>query len=221
MRHEARAAGKFLRRIFKSSETVNLLSEFLRIVGIKRASDCGKAKHNRSGKSAGLGGFAFDLKSFFAFRIEEHGNFVTVLIAALINDLEHLGGSVRSERESLDGHVISLSANGDLRDGSVDDRTFEFWELRSVRLYSGHDNGNSSFDHRNGYRGWDLGVSGGDSRKSKSRGQRATKQGELCDEFHSGSSVAMRSDFRKRISCGVMANLATARRSRSGSWKES
>src|SRR5882757_765464 len=163
MRHEARAAGNFLECIFRSSEAPNLLDEFLRIVGIKGASDCGKAKHNRSGKSAGLGGFAFDLKSFLAFGIEEHGNFVAVLIAALVDDLKHLGGSVRSERESLDGHVISLSADGDLRDASVDDRTFEFWELRPfVRLYCCHDDRNSSFDHRNGYRGWDLRVGGGD-----------------------------------------------------------
>ncbi len=64
MGHETSATGNFLRRIFRSSETLDLLGKFLRIVGIKRASDCGKAKHNRSENQLAFDGLPLTLRAF-------------------------------------------------------------------------------------------------------------------------------------------------------------
>lgn len=64
MGHETSAAGDFFRCVFRLSETLNLLRELLRIFGIKRASDCGKAKHNRSGNQLAFEGLPLTLRAF-------------------------------------------------------------------------------------------------------------------------------------------------------------
>jgi len=87
------------------------------------------------------------------------------------------------------------------------------------------DDGNGGVDGSFGGSGSDgsgnLGVPVSSGAGRQSGEQRAADENGLAQEFHSESSVAMRSDFRKRISCGVMASFATTRFSGSVSLKES
>src|SRR5262249_58238315 len=71
-------------------ELANEVCEFSWIGGIKLPCNCGQAKHKTPRESDGLGSLAFDPVRLIRGRIEVNGDFVAVLVTALIDQLLHL-----------------------------------------------------------------------------------------------------------------------------------
>src|SRR5260221_12489566 len=135
---------------------------------------------SRKFESNRFGGFAFYFKGFFGVGIVEDGDFVAVLIAALVDDLEHFGRGFGGQRKCLNAHVIAFGAHGDLGDGRVEHGSFELGRLRTfMRLDGVDDDWNSFFGdgHGNGSRNLGAGSSGSERRKAG--GERAAKQSGL------------------------------------------
>src|SRR5262249_16995843 len=70
-------------------------------------------------ESDGLRGLALEFDRFQRGGIVVDGDFVAVLIAALIDDLLHLGGSSFGKRKGLDRLIVAFSASSDLGDVGV------------------------------------------------------------------------------------------------------
>src|SRR5579859_8175419 len=137
-------------------------------------------------------------------------------MAALVDDLLHLGSGNLRKSKGADRQVIALGAHGDLRDVGVHHGAFEFREPGGFGLDRIDDDRYCGVRHNRSDDG-NLGARRG--RQNSDGQQRSYAQSrEFGGEFHSISSVAMRSDFRKRTSCGVMVRRAMGLRS--GSWSK-
>src|SRR5215475_11593879 len=105
MRHEARFNTFFALFGNLLCELTNISCEFARIGGVELSCNCGEAKHTRSAKSDGLGSLAFDPDRLMRRRIVIHSYLVSVLIAALIDDLLHFGAGFGRKSKCLYTHL--------------------------------------------------------------------------------------------------------------------
>src|SRR5262249_26850630 len=138
-------------------------------------------------------------------RIVKDGDLVAVLISTFVDGLLHLCGRFFRQGERLYGRAIVPFAHGDLRNGGIHHRTFK---LRVSRLLMRLDRFDDDRDGRVDYH-WRRNL-----RRRHDCCARAKRSYDKCPdrscnrEFHSTSSVAMRSDLRKRTSWGVIVKRA-------------
>src|SRR5713226_544509 len=153
-------------------------------------------------------GFPFELHRFRRRGLEVNRHFVAVLIAALVDDFLHFRGGGFRKRERPDRHVIALCPHGDLSVIRVHYEAFKLIKsgLLWLWLHRSDDDGGRSIsdDDRHGRRTLRRSRRRKNARRCKH--QRQSQPGNLSDSLHSTSSVAIRSDFKNRTSCGVMAS---------------
>jgi len=150
--------------------------------GIESAGNSGKAKHGGSAKLGSFRGLTFDLEGFFGVGVEENGDLVAVLKAALVNDGQHFCGGGFGERESLNSHFVVFGADSYLRHGGIDDGAFKFRLRVFVGLDGVYDDGNRGVD--GGFRG--LGYDGS---------RNLSMSGRSCDERGSAAEC----NFKKSV----------------------
>lgn len=153
-------------------------------------------------------------------RVVEDRDLVTVLETALVYDRLHLLRNFGRKAEGLKIEFVVFGAHGHLRSGRVDKGALELGQL-CRRVMRGrdrlHDDSRSRINH--GRRN----LSGGKPARGANREgcDRKPYDNALERQLHSISSVAIRSDFKKRTSCGVMVSRAAGFLSGSDSCSDS